>query len=47
MHYKCTININVSGYTHIDSASVYKNGKDIRVPKREDVFITSKISPQE
>ncbi|CAK90783.1 unnamed protein product (macronuclear) [Paramecium tetraurelia] len=36
-----------AGYTHIDSASCYRNGKDIRVPKREDIFITSKIAPQE
>ncbi|CAD8048483.1 unnamed protein product [Paramecium sonneborni] len=35
------------GYTHIDSASYYKNGQDIRVPQREDFFITSKIAPQE
>lgn len=36
-----------SGYRHIDSASIYRNGRDIRVPKREEVFITSKIAPQE
>ncbi|CAK55890.1 unnamed protein product (macronuclear) [Paramecium tetraurelia] len=35
------------GYTHIDSASYYQNGKDIRVPKREDFFITSKIASSE
>jgi methylglyoxal/glyoxal reductase len=42
-----------SGYRHIDTASIYKNYKAIRegmvasgVP-REDLFITSKISPYE
>lgn len=35
------------GYKHIDSASCYRNGKDIRVPKRDEFFITSKIAPQE
>jgi len=45
------------GYRHIDTASIYKNEKDIAVAlkklyeegvvKREDIFITSKINPQE
>lgn len=50
MPYKCNQIYNyitLRGYTHIDSASYYKNGNDIRVPKREDFFITSKIASYE
>lgn len=45
------------GYRHIDTASVYRNGEDIckaldevyknKIVKREDLFITSKIGPNE
>lgn len=45
------------GYRHIDTASIYRNEKSIAVAlkklyeegivKRDDIFITSKISPQE
>ncbi|KAM3135470.1 hypothetical protein pb186bvf_012489 [Paramecium bursaria] len=35
------------GYKHIDSASSYKNGQDIRFPNRKDIFLTSKISTSE
>lgn len=41
------------GYRHIDTASVYRNEEDIAAAlkasgiRREDVFITSKLQPQD
>jgi len=43
----------ISGYRHVDSGSLYKNGKDIRNAinqtglLRTELFLTSKISPVE
>lgn len=42
-----------NGYTHIDTASIYKNEEEIKKAiqesgkKREELYITSKISPAE
>ena len=42
-----------AGYRHIDTASVYRNGKEIRTAieksgiPREQLYITSKIGPKE
>jgi len=55
---KTALKIAISkGYRHIDTASIYKNGKEIgevlkeffdaKTLSREEVFITSKISPYE
>ena len=57
----CQIGVKIAlqtGYRHIDTASIYKNEKDIKIGiadfisenpnfKREDLFITSKVAPAE